>query len=376
MSRVLVVGGGVAGCMAAVAAAREGAEVTLVWRAPGATALYAGAMELTAGLNGLPAHHPLARLGMDPLRLGAELDDAAAALVAGLRGAGLELAGSWRSPGLYADIHGRPRRAALVPATVAGGELSALRGRRVAVVGFEPVSEYAAETTAEALRELCGLDAFAHPVRVAGLPPGASLADLQGRPAPALGRVRAEAIALPPGLRGLPDRAFELLATVPSPHGLALHTALHAMVEGAGVRVVRAQVSGFAGEPGRIEAALVAGERLEGDRFVLATGRFIGGGLRRDHGLDEPVLGLEVFAAGRPARHHSRLAHLEYLDPAPALAAGLMTDEQLRPLAATGRPAYENLRAAGALLGGWDEAGPEGFGVPLLTGWLAGRWSA
>jgi len=32
--------------------------------------------------------------------------------------------------------------------------------------------------------------------------------------------------------------------------------------------------------------------------------------------------------------------------------------------------------AAGAMLGGYDYAGPCGFGVPILTGWLAGRFAA
>jgi hypothetical protein len=28
------------------------------------------------------------------------------------------------------------------------------------------------------------------------------------------------------------------------------------------------------------------------------------------------------------------------------------------------------------VLGGYEYAGPCGFGVPILTGWLAGRWAA
>jgi len=44
MTKVLVIGGGIAGYCAALAARRDGAEVTVVARAPGATALYAGGM--------------------------------------------------------------------------------------------------------------------------------------------------------------------------------------------------------------------------------------------------------------------------------------------------------------------------------------------
>ena len=49
LTRVLVIGGGIAGCMAALAAVQSGAQVMLVSRAPGATALYAGWARTPAG---------------------------------------------------------------------------------------------------------------------------------------------------------------------------------------------------------------------------------------------------------------------------------------------------------------------------------------
>jgi glycerol-3-phosphate dehydrogenase subunit B len=53
-----------------------------------------------------------------------------------------------------------------------------------------------------------------------------------------------------------------------------------------------------------------------------------------------------------------------------------MTDNRLRPLDEDGRVQYSNLFAAGAVLGGYDYAGSCGFGVPMLTGWLAGAYAA
>ncbi len=72
----------------------------------------------------------------------------------------------------------------------------------------------------------------------------------------------------------------------------------------------------------------------------------------------------------------TRLQHLQYLDPAEELRSGVSTDQELRPLDGEGRVAYTNLYAAGAVLGGYDYGGPCGFGVPILTGWLAGRFAA
>jgi glycerol-3-phosphate dehydrogenase subunit B len=78
-----------------------------------------------------------------------------------------------------------------------------------------------------------------------------------------------------------------------------------------------------------------------------------------------------------PARSlGSRLHHLTYLDPESEMRLGLMTDKRLHPLTEDGSVAYRNLYAAGAVLGGYEYAGPCGFGVPILTGWLAGRYAA
>jgi len=55
---------------------------------------------------------------------------------------------------------------------------------------------------------------------------------------------------------------------------------------------------------------------------------------------------------------------------------GVMTDKRLHPLNEDGAVPFTNVYAAGAMLGGYDYAGPCGFGVPILTGWLAGRFAA
>src|SRR5207245_7037022 len=154
MSRVVVIGGGIAGYCAALGARREGAEVTVAARAPGATALYAGAMEVVDELDVIlktQPHHPFTRLGLDGVRLSVELDQAIQALLLALEKDGLKVEGTWRTRGAYADIHGIARPGNLVPATVAAGELQALVARRIAVVGVEEVGDYDANVTAPAL---------------------------------------------------------------------------------------------------------------------------------------------------------------------------------------------------------------------------------
>ena len=371
MTRVVVIGGGIAGYSAAIAARRDGAEVTVVARAPGATALYAGGMEIVDDIDGIlrVPHHPLARLGMDSVGMATELDTAMSTLMLALGKDGLRFEGAWRSRGLYADIHGLARPANVVPETVARGELGALSGKRVAVIGVPEVGDYDAASTAQALKEKHGIDAFAEEVSIPDLPVAPALTDLYGRRAPAP-RARGAAIAYPPGFTNLPDDGFELLAAPPSPHGWRLQQAI-------GLGAIRAEVTSFETDRGRIVAARSADRVFRGDVFVLAAGRHIGGGLRAGRVTVEPLLGLGMFYEGQPASSlGTRLHHLKYLDPAEEMRVGLMTDRRLHPLDEQGSAPYDNLYAAGAVLGGYDYAGSCGFGVPILTGWLAGKYAA
>jgi len=371
LTKVLIVGGGIAGYCAALAARRERAEVTVVARAPGATALYAGGMEVVDDLDAIlgSPNHPLARLGMDSVGLATELDAAISTLQLALGKEGLAFEGTWRRRGLYADIHGLARPASIVPETVAKGELGALTGKRVAVIGVPQVGDYDAASTAQALKELHGIEAFAEEIPIPELPQAASLTDLYGRRAPAP-RARGAAIAYPPGFTHLPVDGFEMLASPPSPHGWRLQQAIS-------LGAVTAEVASFETSRRKVTAAQAGGRTFRADAFVLATGRHIGGGLRAGRNTTESLLGLGVFHDGVPAASvGARLHHLKYLDPAEEMRIGGMTDKRLHPLLEDGSVPYDNLYAAGAVLGGYDYSGPCGFGVPILTGWLAGRFAA
>lgn len=371
MTKVLVIGGGIAGYCAALAARRNRADVTLVARAPGATALYAGGMEIVDDIESILAspHHPLARLGLGPIGLAAELDVALSTLQLALAKEGLNFQGGWRTTGLYADIHGLARPANVVPDSVAPGELGGLSGKRVAVIGVPQVGDYDAGATAQALKELHGIEAFAEDVSIPDLPQAAALTDLYGRRAPSP-RARGAAIAYPPGFTNIPIDGFELLASPPSPHGWRLQQAI-------GLGAIAAEITSFETSRDKITAARAGNRAFRADAFILATGRHIGGGLHAGRVTTEPLLGLGIFYEGRLASSLGiRLHHLKYLDPAEEMRLGVMTDKRLHPLGEDGTPPYSNLYAAGAMLGGYDYSGPCGFGVPILTGWLAGQYAS
>src|SRR5438046_8635633 len=103
---------------------------------------------------------------MDPVRLSTELDTAIPALLLALERDGLKVEGGWRARGSYADIHGLARPANVVPATVAGGALKGLVGRRVTVAGPREAGAHDAASTAHAPKALHHLAATPAAARI------------------------------------------------------------------------------------------------------------------------------------------------------------------------------------------------------------------
>jgi glycerol-3-phosphate dehydrogenase subunit B len=145
-----------------------------------------------------------------------------------------------------------------------------------------------------------------------------------------------------------------------------------------GLRVEGGRATGVAFRPEGAEA----GSSLPADAVVLATGRFLGGGIEEGpHGLREPLLGLPLFddrghrVDGLPARAALRP---RLLDAQPLFSAGVRVDARLRPRAAPEAApqgaVLPNVFAAGDLVGGFDPARERtGLGVALVTGHLAAR---
>jgi len=177
---------------------------------------------------------------------------------------------------------------------------------------------------------------------------------------------------------GLP--VAETLSEVPSVPGLRLDAALKRRLAAAGVEVLEGEAVA-AGAPG---STIRAGEReVQAPAWVLATGRFTGGGIVRRGKLEEALLGLPVEVpngvgalADLAARPSASLTARDRHAPQALFTAGVAIDERLRPLEVGGAPAHPRLFAAGAVVSGHDVADGTGLGVAILTGYLAGRNAA
>jgi glycerol-3-phosphate dehydrogenase subunit B len=174
-------------------------------------------------------------------------------------------------------------------------------------------------------------------------------------------------------------RVFEIPMGPPSVPGRRLRSALYDGLAAAGVAIrPGTRVTGAESADGRI--TVLTAERdgetvtVETEAVVLATGGLVGGGVEADRErVREPVFGCHVPHPGDRYEWFDGAA----LGDHPFARFGVETDGELRPLDARGEPEYENLRAAGSVLGGYDYAAEKsGSGVSLATGTVAGRLAA
>ncbi|MBI5529464.1 MAG: FAD-binding protein [Deltaproteobacteria bacterium] len=428
---VVVIGGGVAGAVAALAAREAGKSAACIAQAPGATALSSGAVDplpetsppgpLSHAERGdAPDTVPLSPRGgavlsrveggtgdrgflKDALSFARE-----AFLSLGLTG-GAGAGGALVLP----TVLGTWKKALLALSTQAPADLLSLEGRRLVVARFADVEAAGWRPGRELARQAAdcfGVEiAAAQEIEIefqalsrrmgafetaAAIDADPSLAAMIGE---RIGRKvgnGAPSLVLVDPVLGIRDYAralreveaaagvscAEMLPTVPSVPGRRWQNAIEAALANAGVRAIKARALGFKAAGHKVTSIGVSdGVTVNGTAFVLATGRFVGGGIRREAGFDEPLFDLPVVCAGTPNPDvpMGELVGRRISDRHTAFSAGVRVDDAMRPIGREGGPVFENLWAAGAVVGDRTVAdGPSGMGNAILSGYLAGRAAA
>jgi glycerol-3-phosphate dehydrogenase subunit B len=270
---------------------------------------------------------------------------------------------------LLVDIQGFKGFSARQIVSTAASAWPDLRTAKIVFPGANPEGEIFAERMARALeievhREKLAaiLEPHIQRAAVVGLPAilGISrsteiMRDIEKR----IGRSIFEIPTMPPGVTGLRlKEAFE--------RGLAAKK-VNLLLENKVFRAGASSAAGFLLEAGRLEPE----RTIRCGAVLLATGRFMGGGLESDrHAVREPLFNLPVQQPeGRDHWHREN-----FLDRRghPVNRAGIETDEFFRPKAASGRPAHPRLFAAGSILAHQDWMRMKcGSGLALSTAYAA-----
>lgn len=385
---VLVIGGGLAGATAALAARRTGARVTLVAEGSGVLELSSGCIDrLAVPFADLAPEHPYRLMGEQAVdweltTFQLEIEQVGWPMTPSPKGGNRQVV----------TALGARRPTFLTPHGMAAPE----DGQPVWVVGFRALRDFHPGVVAAGLGgsaawswvDLPGSPDEIHPVALARqLEVPAYLNDCIERIAAArpdgfsgcvffpavlglTGAVRVQqaisaALRLPIG---------EVLLPPPSVPGLRLSEFLRRAVQQAGIDLAMgARVAGARVEGDRVLSVTAQGPggetTYEAAAYVLATGGLLGNGLVSE-GLEvrEPIFGLPVAApeSGEPADW----AAAEFLPSGghPFVRIGVTVDETLRP------PGLANLFVCGRTLAGYDPYSEGcGGGVAVATGGLAGR---
>ena len=393
----VVIGAGLAGLTAAVRLAEGGARVLVLAKGVGATHLSAGTIDVLGYAPEL-VDHPGEALGRvrDGHPYGLVGPEAVAASVEWLKArvAGGSLAPYAYEGGLDENMLlptalGVPRPSAVVPETMAGGDLR--RDGPIFVVGFRRLKDFHPALLAEMLVRT---GRAARSAELDLVPEGRADVNSLGYArafdnpsfraevtAQLVGRLRAgERVAFPAVLgiadphgawseleRRLAHPVFEVPTLPPSVPGMRLFAILREALRRAGGRVIlNTVVTGAEREGGRVSALRVRvglrEERRGCDWVVLATGGFASGGLELDSrwAARETALGLPVAGVPAPGEERFRPG---YFDDHPIARAGVAVGSDLRP------EGHGNVLVAGATLAGsepWREK--SGDGISLATG--------
>ncbi|MFB9620962.1 glycerol-3-phosphate dehydrogenase subunit GlpB [Brooklawnia cerclae] len=405
MTRVVVIGAGIAGLTTCLRLAAAGAQVTLLTKGIGGLQLSQGTVDIFGYAPhrvGCPLEavgdvardkpdHPYAVIGAEAVRTGAEFlrDAVGPDLLTGDVGSNHQLP----------TAVGAVRPTCLAQPSMIAGECR--DGARFTIVGLRQLKDFPAALIAGNLARtvLDGGGRMSARHVVVDFPARDGEADssglvyarafddegFRGRFAELVASLvtDGEVVGLPAVL-GLNDRSawrdladrighpvFEIPLPPPSVPGMRLNETLTAAVKAARVRVVLgSRVTGVDAEPGRVRAVSIAAaggpRKFAADAFVLAAGGFESGGLVLDsYGrVSETIFGLPL--AGLPEAPDELVVGEFWGAEQPLFAVGVRVDERMRPLGADATPVYANLHAAGGVLAGaqrWSEKSGEGIAL-------------
>ncbi|MBQ6006134.1 MAG: anaerobic glycerol-3-phosphate dehydrogenase subunit B [Selenomonadaceae bacterium] len=382
ISDVIVIGGGLAGFMAAAVAVDRGQKVSLLTYGSGSLPLASGAIDFfnakapDVAIKNLPAHHPYKKIGLKAC-------DAAAKFFCDVTAkADLPYNGRLSAQIPIVTAVGTLKYSCLVPESMNASNLAAKK--KIFVVEIKGLKDFYASMIADNLKKYFPDKTFSVAKLDLNLLGGRDITcmdaaqNLTGNEqilADGLKTLDAgndDAIIIPPilGLDGNTSRAaiksqlraeiFETTCLPPSPPGIRLQRAFMNYLQKSGVRIF---------ENSKVIRGVIDGKKITGvvvenavrekifraRKIILATGGFYSGGItmRDFDNPQEPIFDIPVFFPTGAENWSNQQLFSD--KPQGFSMTGIFTNENLNPIDERGEILFENLHVVGANLGGCDK---------------------
>ena len=382
-SDVIVIGGGLAGFMAAAVAASHKQKVTVLTYGSGSLPLASGTIDFfgntkapDAAIKNLPTHHPYKKIGLKNVEAAAKFFCDVAAQ------ANLPYNGKISAQIPIVTAVGTLKYSCLVPESMDASKLASKK--KIFVVGVAGLKDFYAPMIADNLKKFFPNKTFETAkidLKLLGgrditcMDAAQFLTDNEQPLASELKALNAtadDAIIIPPilGIAGSLSRSavqtqiradiIETTCLPPSPPGLRLQRAFIRYLQNAGVRVfentkvIRGAISGKK-VTGVVVENVVREKTFPVKKIILATGGFYSGGIqmREFDNPCEPIFDIPVFFP-EGAENWSN-AQLFSDKPQGFSMTGILTNDNLNPIDTDGKVLYDNLHVVGANLGGCDK---------------------
>jgi glycerol-3-phosphate dehydrogenase subunit B len=169
-------------------------------------------------------------------------------------------------------------------------------------------------------------------------------------------------------------RVVELLSALPSALGQRLKNLVKKKIKEKNISFFKGRATEFASDNDVIQSLVVDSSQgrvtVNAKNFLLATGKFLGGGIQHNGSFKESLFALPLassdgFLSGRT--HVTQLISAEPQDKQNFLTVGVATNPDGRPVFQN-QTVYKNLKACGQVLSGFDFARERtGFGMSFVS---------
>ena len=170
---------------------------------------------------------------------------------------------------------------------------------------------------------------------------------------------------------------IETLSNTPSISGIRLQKKINKYLKEHNVVVINEKVIGYKHKNGNILSVVTnKNNEVNTSGIVLATGKFIGGGINTQNGYSESVFNMPLFYNGRPLPETVKEPMFEndYFKKHQAFSVGLKVNRRFQALGIDNRVIFKNLFVAGNIIADYNYIAREGgFGVAISTGYKAAK---